>query len=114
MLETVITVLLVTLFVLGLFGIVHWVLGFFPRVNSIRLNRRIGKRWIFLTLIVMWLNKVSDLLHQGGLSEWRRNDYLNVFHLCVLTYCVVFAWNWTPKPGKESVQSGVSKEGGEG
>lgn len=38
MLDILIVTLLVTLFVLGLFGLVQWVLSFFPRINPARLQ----------------------------------------------------------------------------
>jgi hypothetical protein len=98
MLETVLTVLLVTLFVLGLFGVVRWVLGFFPRLNATRLNPSVGKWWIILLLIAMWLNRVSELLDQVSPSEWTRADYLNVFYVCALTYSIVYLWKLTNGP----------------
>lgn len=48
MLDIVVTILLVTLFVLGLFGLAQWVLSFFPRLNSAWRQPPIGKWWLIL------------------------------------------------------------------
>ena len=106
MLDILIVTLLVTLFVLGLFGLVQWVLSFFPRINSARLNPTVGKWWIILLGIVMWLNTLSELNEESS-SAWTKDDYLNVFYLCALSYMIVFVWRSTTKPTKESTQETV-------
>ena len=92
MLDILINGLMVTLYVLGLFGLVRWVLGFFPWGNSDRSNPPQARWWFILLLIEVWLNRVSALLDQGSPPEWTKNDYLNVFYLCALTFCIVFVW----------------------
>ncbi|MFM7148666.1 MAG: hypothetical protein ACKO23_02370 [Gemmataceae bacterium] len=113
MLDTLLTILLVTLFVLGLFGVVRWVLGFFPQVNSPRWNPPIGKWWIVLLLIVIWLEKVSDLLRQTNPSQWTTKEYVNVFYLCALSYSIVFFWRFVTKPVKGSTPADDSNPGGD-
>ena len=110
MLDILVTILLVTLFVLGLFGLVQWVLSFFPRLNSARLNPPVGKWWLIVLGIVFLLNNLSELLDSGSLSEWTKDEYLNVFYLCAATYLIVFVWKSTTKPTKESTQPSVSKD----
>jgi len=105
MLETLITVLLVTLFVLGLFGLVRWLLSFFPPLRSARLNPSVDKWWIILLLIVIWLERVGDLFQSGRLSEWTVRHYLNLLSLCAISYCIVLVWRWAAKPIKRSASS---------
>lgn len=113
MFDILVTILLVTLFVLGLFGLVQWVLGFFPRLNSARLNPPIGKWWLILLGIVFWLNNLSELLNSGSPSEWTKDDYLNVFYLCASSYLIVFVWKSTTNPTKKSTRIDVSEDGGQ-
>ena len=113
MLDILVTTLLVTLFVLGLFGLVQWLLGFFPRLKSNRLNPPVGKWWLILFGIVFWLNNLSELLDSGSPSEWTKDEYLNVFYLCVASYLIVFVWKSTTKPTKDSTKVDVSEVGGE-
>ena len=113
MLDILIVTLLVTLFVLGLFGLVQWVLSFFPRLNPTRLHPPVGKWWIILLGVVMWLNTLSELLKKESSSAWTKDDYLNVFYLCALSYLIVFVWRWTTKPTKESTKETAFKDGGE-
>ena len=72
MLDTLVTILLVTLFVLGLFGLVQWALSFFPRLNSDRLNPPDGKWWLILLGIVFWLNNLIELINSGSPAEWTK------------------------------------------
>lgn len=102
MLETIITILVVTLFVLGLFGIVRWVLSFFPRLNSTSDKLAQGKWWIVLLLIVIWLEKASELLDQGNKLAWSGKQFLNAFYLIALTYCIWFVWTRTQGSKKDA------------
>jgi hypothetical protein len=111
MLDIPITVLLVTLFVLGLFGLVQWVLSLLPRWNSAKWQPPVGKWWLVLLGIVYWLNNLSELLNSGSPSEWTKHEYFNVFYLCASSYLIVFVWKSTTKPAEESIQHDVSKDG---
>ena len=114
MLEILVTILLVTLFVLGLFGLVRWILSFFPRLNSARLNPPVGKWWLILFGIMFWLEILILLLDSGSPSQWTIDEYSNVFYMCAATYMIVFVWRSTTQPTKESTQPSVSRDGGEG
>jgi len=110
MLDVLVAILLVSLFVLGLFGLVQWGLSFFPRLNSDRLNPPVGKWWLILLGIVFWLNSLIELLDSGSPSAWTKDEYLNVFYLCAATYMIVFVWNSTTQLTKAATQSSVSKD----
>ncbi len=113
MLDILVTILLTTLFVLGLFWLVQWVFSFFPRLNSDRLNPPVGKWWLILLGIVFWLNNLIGLLNSGNQTEWTKDEYLNVFYLCAATYMIVFVWRSTTQPTRASTQPSVSRDGGE-
>lgn len=113
MLDFLVTILLVSLFVLGLFWLVQWFLSFFPWLKSDRLNPPVGKWWIILLWIVFWLNTVGELLNSGGPSEWTKVDYLNALYLCAFSYMIVYSWKSMTKPTKDSTKIDVSEVGSE-
>ena len=114
MLDTLVTVLLVTLFVLGLFGLVHWLLSCFPPLRSARWNPSVGKWWIILLLIVIWLECVRDLFHSGRWSQWTVKQYFDILVLCAVSYCIVLVWKWAAKPIKKPASSDPAMKGGQG
>lgn len=118
MLDILVTILLVTLFVLGLFGLVQWVLGrlqrFFPGLNSQRMNPPVGKWWLLLLGIVFWLDNLRELLNSGGLSEWTKAEYMNVFYLCAASFLIVYIWNSSTRSTQESTPPDTSEGGAEG
>ncbi len=110
MFDFLITVLLVALFVLGLFGLVQWVLSFFPRLNSERLGPPVGKWWLILLGIVFWLDSLIELLNSEGPSTWTKDEYMNIFYLCAATYLIVHVWRSTTQPTRESTQTRVPED----
>lgn len=114
MLDLLVSILFVTLFVLGLFGLVQWVLGFFSHLYSARLNPPVGKWWLILLGVVFLLNNLSELINSGSLWEWTKDEYLNVYYVCAATYMIIFIWRSTTQPTKESTQTSVSKNGDTG
>lgn len=113
MLDILVTILLVTLFVLGLFGLVQWLLGFFPRLKSDQLNPPVGKWWLILLGIVFWLTNLSELLNSGGPSDWTKDGYLKLFYLFAASYLILFVWKSTIRPTQDSTKVDVSAGSGE-
>lgn len=110
MLDTLIIILLVTLFVLGLIALVQWVLKFFPSLNSARLNPPVRRWWIVLFGIFLWLNILSALLKKESPSAWTKSDYVNLFNLFVFTYFIVHDYKSTTNQSNESTQEIVPED----
>ena len=98
MLDFLVTLLLVTLFVLGIFGIVQWVMKFFPRANSVGGNLHVAKWWIALLLVTLWLNTLSQLIGSLSAERWTKDEYLNIFYFAGLSYCFVYVVIWPNRP----------------